>query len=49
MRLGGGGHARAAGATVQKPLAEAIPLVIAEIEREVHETDQKQAQGTENA
>lgn len=49
IRLGGGGHARAAGATVQKPLAEAIPLVIAEIEREVRETDQKQAQSTENA
>ncbi len=49
IRLGGGGHARAAGATVQKPLTEAIPLVIAEIEREVHETDQKQAQGTGNA
>ncbi len=49
IRLGGGGHARAAGATVQKPLAEAIPLVIAEIEREVRETDQKQAQHSENA
>ncbi len=49
IRLGGGGHARAAGATVQKPLAEAIPLVITEIEREVRATDQKQAQGTENA
>jgi phosphoesterase RecJ-like protein len=47
VRLGGGGHARAAGATVHKPLAEAIPLVIAEIEREVRETDQKQSQSAE--
>ncbi|MBA2681312.1 MAG: bifunctional oligoribonuclease/PAP phosphatase NrnA [Ktedonobacteraceae bacterium] len=49
MRLGGGGHARAAGATIQKPLSEAIPFVIAEIEREVQKTDQEQAQGTRNA
>ena len=39
MRLGGGGHPRAAGATIALPLKEAMPLVIAEIEREMHETD----------
>lgn len=39
IRLGGGGHARAAGATIYKPMAEAIPLVLAEIEREVKESD----------
>ncbi len=39
MRLGGGGHARAAGATIHNPIAEAIPLVLAEIEQEVRETD----------
>ncbi len=38
-RLGGGGHARAAGTTIHKSLTEVIPLVIAEIEREVQETD----------
>ncbi|HET7676236.1 MAG TPA: DHH family phosphoesterase [Candidatus Limnocylindrales bacterium] len=31
--FGGGGHARAAGATVSRPLAEAIPAVLAEAER----------------
>jgi phosphoesterase RecJ-like protein len=31
--FGGGGHARAAGATIQLPLAEARPLVLAEAER----------------
>lgn len=41
IRLGGGGHARAAGATIHRPLAEAMPLVITEIEREVRETDQR--------
>lgn len=41
MRLGGGGHARAAGATIQKPLSEAIPLALAEIEREMLATDQR--------
>jgi phosphoesterase RecJ-like protein len=40
IRLGGGGHARAAGATIHKPIAEAIPLVLAEIEREVKENDE---------
>ncbi|GAC1630598.1 MAG: bifunctional oligoribonuclease/PAP phosphatase NrnA [Ktedonobacteraceae bacterium] len=39
MRLGGGGHARAAGVTINKPMKEAMPLVLAEIEREVHATD----------
>ncbi len=39
MRLGGGGHARAAGATIARPLPEAIPLVLAEIERALQETD----------
>jgi phosphoesterase RecJ-like protein len=39
MRLGGGGHARAAGVTIEKPMLEAIPLVIAEIEREMLATD----------
>ena len=43
IRLGGGGHARAAGATIHKPLAEAMPFVITEIEREVRETDQHRA------
>lgn len=32
-RFGGGGHARAAGATVELPLAEAVPVVLAEAER----------------
>ncbi len=35
MRFGGGGHARAAGATLHMPLAEAIPMVIAELGREI--------------
>jgi bifunctional oligoribonuclease and PAP phosphatase NrnA len=35
MRLGGGGHARAAGVTIEKPMQDAIPLVIAEIEHEM--------------
>ncbi len=39
IRLGGGGHARAAGATIHKPMAEAIPLALAEIEREVDKSD----------
>jgi phosphoesterase RecJ-like protein len=35
-RLGrGGGHARAAGATLDLPLEQAIPLVVAELEREL--------------
>ncbi len=28
LRLGGGGHARAAGATIYKPIEEAIPMVV---------------------
>lgn len=40
MRLGGGGHPRAAGATVHLPLHDAITLVVAEMERELQETDQ---------
>ncbi len=40
MRLGGGGHERAAGATIQHPLAEAIELVIAQIEQQMRETDE---------
>jgi phosphoesterase RecJ-like protein len=37
MRLGGGGHPRAAGATVQLPLHGAMALVVAEMERELQE------------
>jgi len=33
MRLGGGGHARAAGASIHKPLAEAMPMVVAELKQ----------------
>jgi bifunctional oligoribonuclease and PAP phosphatase NrnA len=39
MGLGGGGHPRAAGATIKQPLQKAMALVIAEVEREVQETD----------
>jgi phosphoesterase RecJ-like protein len=35
MRLGGGGHPRAAGATIHLPLPQAIQLVVAEMEREL--------------
>lgn len=35
MHLGGGGHARAAGATLHMPLAEAMPMVVAELKRVV--------------
>ena len=35
MRLGGGGHPRAAGATVHLPLDEAIAVVVKEMEREL--------------
>jgi phosphoesterase RecJ-like protein len=38
MRLGGGGHPRAAGATVHLPLHDAIALVVAEMERELQES-----------
>jgi phosphoesterase RecJ-like protein len=37
--FGGGGHARAAGCTVEAPLADARPLVIAECERELARAD----------
>ncbi|HET6381598.1 MAG TPA: DHH family phosphoesterase [candidate division Zixibacteria bacterium] len=37
--FGGGGHARAAGCTVEKPLAEARELVLAECERELARGD----------
>src|SRR5262249_7378932 len=37
VRLGGGGHARAAGATVLLPLHEAMALVVGEMERELQE------------
>ncbi len=47
-RLGGGGHIRAAGATIERPMQEAIPLVIAEIEREILATD-RQSRETPNA
>jgi bifunctional oligoribonuclease and PAP phosphatase NrnA len=36
-KFGGGGHARAAGATLDMPLAEAQPLVLAEAERLIRE------------
>jgi phosphoesterase RecJ-like protein len=37
VRFGGGGHARAAGAGIHLPMQEAIPLVLAALEREVQE------------
>jgi phosphoesterase RecJ-like protein len=37
MRLGGGGHPRAAGATIYQPLQEAIPLVLAALKQELKE------------
>lgn len=37
VRLGGGGHPRAAGATIHQPLQEAIPLVIAALKQEIEE------------
>jgi bifunctional oligoribonuclease and PAP phosphatase NrnA len=37
--FGGGGHARAAGCTVEKPLAEARELVLAECERHLTRSD----------
>jgi phosphoesterase RecJ-like protein len=37
MRLGGGGHARAAGATIHRPLQEAILLVVALLKQEIEE------------
>jgi phosphoesterase RecJ-like protein len=35
MRFGGGGHPRAAGATIKQPLGEAMKLVIEELEKEL--------------
>jgi phosphoesterase RecJ-like protein len=40
-RFGGGGHARAAGATLSLPLSEAIPMFIAELEQEVKKQESK--------
>lgn len=39
-RFGGGGHARAAGAKLDLPLIEAIPLVLAELEQEILARDE---------
>jgi phosphoesterase RecJ-like protein len=41
MRFGGGGHLRAAGATIPLPLDEAMRLVITALEREFAEIDQQ--------
>jgi phosphoesterase RecJ-like protein len=38
-RFGGGGHARAAGATLSLPLNEAIPMIIAELKQEIKKQD----------
>jgi phosphoesterase RecJ-like protein len=38
-RFGGGGHLRAAGATIPLPLDEAMKLVIAALEQEIAEVD----------
>jgi len=35
QRYGGGGHARAAGATLNMSMSEAIPLIVAELEQEI--------------
>lgn len=37
VQLGGGGHARAAGATIHQPLQEAIPYVLAALKQELTE------------
>ncbi len=42
MRFGGGGHLRAAGATIALPLNEAMKQVIAELEHEIAEMDNKE-------
>ncbi len=39
LQLGGGGHARAAGATISKPLAEAIPMVVAVLKQAMESTN----------
>lgn len=36
MRFGGGGHPRAAGATIKKPLTEAMDLIIGELQKELN-------------
>ena len=41
LRLGGGGHARAAGATIHQPLDAAMSLVIEELQREIQAQDAK--------
>jgi len=38
LSLGGGGHARAAGATIHKPLKEAIPMVVALLKQAIEST-----------
>ena len=38
MSLGGGGHARAAGATIYKPIEEAIPMVVAVLKQAIEST-----------
>ena len=35
MRFGGGGHARAAGATIHQPLPEAMAMIVTELEQEL--------------
>lgn len=37
VRLGGGGHARAAGATIHLPIQEAIPMVVDVLQREIQQ------------
>lgn len=38
LSLGGGGHARAAGATIYKPIEEAIPMVVALLKQAIEST-----------
>ena len=38
LSLGGGGHARAAGATIYKPIEEAIPMVVAILKQAIEST-----------
>ncbi len=44
IRYGGGGHARAAGATINLPLEEAMTLVVADLQYEIEQQDQQQQQ-----
>ena len=37
--FGGGGHARAAGCTVEQPMADAVRAVLDECEREIERAD----------